>query len=239
MSKKPLIGVTLDAQEPGTYSRYPWYALREHYCSALVSAGALPLPLPHDLCLVDDYLHLIDGLMITGGGHDIDPALYGINERHPSVKLNPKRTSFEIEITRKALERNLPVFGICGGLQLLNVVLGGTLIQHIPDEVENCLDHYQKTPPHLSCHNVKVLENTILHHIVGNAEISVNSVHHQAVKDIGPKMKINALAPDGLIEGIESPDYRFCLGLQWHPEIIVSKHDSTIFKAFVESTRVT
>lgn len=237
MSKKPLIGVTLDAQEPGTYSKYPWYALRENYCSALVNAGAIPLPLPHDLSLVDNYLELMEGLMITGGGHDIDPALYGESERHSTVKLNPRRTAFEMDITRKALERNIPVFGICGGQQLLNVALGGTLVQHIPDEVKDCLDHYQKVNRHLPGHDVKILEDTILHQITEKTEFSVNSVHHQAVKNLGQGLKVNALSSDGIIEGIESPHYRFCLGLQWHPEFIVTEHDSTIFKAFVESAR--
>ncbi len=237
MSKKPLIGITLDSQEPGRYSRYPWYALRANYCSAIVNAGATPLPLPHELGSVDHYLDLIDGLMITGGGHDVDPTLYGASEIHPTTKINVRRTAFEMEITTKALERNIPVFGICGGMQLLNVALGGTLIQHIPDEVENCLVHSQETDRHSPCHNVRVLENTLFHEIVRQAEIPVNSVHHQAVKALGKNLNANTIAPDGLIEGIESPDYRFCMGLQWHPEFIVSEHDASVFKAFIESTR--
>lgn len=235
--KKPLIGVTLDSQEPGKYSRYPWYALRENYCTAILDKGATPLPLPHDLCSVDHYLELIDGLMVTGGGHDVDPALYGVAERHSTVKLSPKRTAFEMEITRKALEKNKPVFGICGGMQLLNVALGGSLIQHIPDEVDTSINHDQDHDRHDPCHNVSLLEDTILRKIIGQPEIEVNSIHHQAVKDLGKGTRVNALAPDGLVEGIESPDYRFCMGLQWHPEFIVGKHDCTIFTAFVESTR--
>lgn len=237
MSKKPLIGITLDSQEPGTYSNYPWYALRENYCTAIVNAGAIPFPLAHDLCLVEDYLDLIDGLMITGGGHDVDPFLYGSQERHPSVKLKPKRTSFEMEITRKSLEQNLPVFGICGGQQLLNVVLGGTLIQHIPDEIPDSVEHNQKIARHVPCHSVEIIENSFLHQIVKKLAFPVNSIHHQAVKSIGPRVKINALAPDGIIEGIESSDYRFCIGLQWHPEFIITEHDASVFKAFVEAAR--
>lgn len=236
MSKKPLIGVTLDAQEPGSYSNYPWYALRENYCSAIVDAGGVPISLAHDLCLVDDYLSLIDALMITGGGHDVDPALYGAQECHLTVKIKPRRTSFEMEITRKALEKNIPVLGICGGLQLVNVVLGGTLIQHIPDEVPGSLEHNKKKP-HDPCHTVKIAQNSQLHQIVESTEFPVNSVHHQAIKDVGPYAMVNALAPDGVIEGIESSKYRFCLGLQWHPEFIVTEHDGAIFKAFVDAAR--
>lgn len=237
MTKKPRIGITLDAQEPGGYSKYPWYALRENYCSVISDAGAVPLPLTHDLTLVDDYLSLIDALMITGGGHDVDPSLYGVHERHPTVTVKPKRTTFEMEITRLALEKNIPVLGICGGQQLLNVVLGGTLIQHIPAEVPQCLEHKQETPRHIPSHPVRIIKETFLHQIVRKEEFSVNSIHHQAVKDLGHGVVVNAIAPDGVIEGIESRDYQFCLGLQWHPEFIITDHDAAVFKAFIDATR--
>src|SRR5258708_39743217 len=128
MHKKPLIGITFDSQDPGQYSKYPWYALRENYCSSIADVGAIPFPLTHDIHLVDSYISLIDGLMITGGGHDIDPTLYGDMTCHPSVKIKAKRTNFELAITRAALDKNIPVLGICGGEQVINVVLGGTLI---------------------------------------------------------------------------------------------------------------
>ncbi len=236
MIKKPLIGITLDSRSPGGYSKYPWYALRENYCSSVTKAGGVPFPLTHDLSLVDDYLSLIDGLVITGGGHDIDPLLYGVQERHPKVVLNPQRTSFEMEITRVALDQNLPVLGICGGHQLLNVVLGGTLIQHIPDEIPHCLEHIQELPQHTTNHTIKILKGTFLHQITRREELSVNSTHHQAIKDLGNDLTVNAVASDDLIEGIEAPKYKFCLGLQWHPEFLITPQESTIFKAFIEAS---
>ena len=133
---QPVIGVTLDAEEPGGYSKLPWYALRQNYCEAVARAGGLPILLPHEPAQAAAYLDRIDGLVVTGGAFDVDPALFGAETRHSTVKLKTKRTAFEIEITKGALARNMPVLGICGGQQLLNVVLGGTLIQHIPDEVE-------------------------------------------------------------------------------------------------------
>jgi putative glutamine amidotransferase len=236
MRKKPFIGVTFDAQEGGSYSQFPWYVLRENYCSSVVNAGGIPIPLIHDLDLIEPYLTFLDGLVITGGGHDIDPTLYGVQERHPTVTLKPRRTSFEMEIAKCALKKNLPLLGICGGQQLINVALGGTLIQHIPDEVPHCLDHGQPHSRDNSSHPIRVLQGTRLYQILETEAFAVNSIHHQAVKDPAPGVVINALAPDGVIEGLEAPAYRFCLGLQWHPEFIVTPHDGAIFKAFVEAS---
>ena len=122
------------------------------------------------------------------------------------------------------------LLGICGGQQLLNVALGGSLIHHIPDEVEDALAHEQPNPRDQP---VAVTPGSLLHRICGCAELAVNSAHHQAAKAPGPGAKINAVAPDGMIEGIEAPDRRFCLGVQWHPEFAVSAGDEAIFDAFI------
>ncbi|MBX6746986.1 MAG: gamma-glutamyl-gamma-aminobutyrate hydrolase family protein, partial [Acetobacteraceae bacterium] len=118
MSKRPVIGVTLDAEEPGGYSKLPWYALRKNYFSALVDAGALPVALPHHPELAEAYLDEIDGLLVTGGAFDVDPSLYGGGPAHPTVTLKAGRTDFELAVTRGALRRDMPVLGICGGQQL-------------------------------------------------------------------------------------------------------------------------
>jgi putative glutamine amidotransferase len=230
---RPVVGVTLDSEPGGGYSRYPWYALRSNYCEALKAAGALPLPLPHEPELVSDYLQLIDGLVITGGAFDIDPALYGAETRHPTVRLKERRTRFEWEISRAALAADLPVLGICGGEQLLNVVLGGTLVQHIPDAVPAALAHEQPNPRHEPGHEVEILPGTLLHRITGRCRMAVNSAHHQAVDRVGEGVVVAARAPDGVIEAIEHPGYRFCLGVQWHPEFAIDPGDRAIFAAFV------
>ncbi|RYJ04171.1 MAG: gamma-glutamyl-gamma-aminobutyrate hydrolase family protein, partial [Acetobacteraceae bacterium] len=144
MRNRPIIGVTLDAEEPGGYSKLPWYALRKNYFSALAEAGALPVALPHQTELAEAYLDEIDGLMITGGAFDVDPSLYGGGETHPTVTLKANRTDFELAVTRGALARNMPVLGICGGEQLLAVALGGTLIQHIPDSIQTSIELYRR-----------------------------------------------------------------------------------------------
>jgi putative glutamine amidotransferase len=232
-----VIGLTLDHEPSGGWSKFPWYAIRENYCTAVRRAGGLPILLPHDPDSAAEYVDRIDGLIVTGGGFDIDPALFGATVRHPSVTTKDRRTAFELAATRGALARDMPVLGICGGQQLLNVALGGTLIQHIPDEVPNCLAHRQPNPRDEPGHDVRVVAGTFLHQVTGADWIAVNSSHHQAVKEAGPGVVIDAVAADGVVEGIEDPRRRFCLGLQWHPEFEIGESDRRIFRAFVEAAR--
>ena len=237
MRNRPIIGVTLDAEEPGGYSKLPWYALRKNYFSALAEAGALPVALPHQTELAEAYLDEIDGLMITGGAFDVDPSLYGGGETHPTVTLKANRTDFELAVTRGALARNMPVLGICGGEQLLAVALGGTLIQHIPDSIQTSIEHEQPNPRDQPGHEVAIAPDTLLARIIGKSRMAVNSAHHQAVATPGSGAVVNALAPDGVVEGLESASHRFALGVQWHPEYAVDPADPLIFAAFVAACR--
>ncbi len=233
----PLIGITLDSEEPGGYSKLPWYALRQNYCDAVAQAGGLPLPLPHHPDLAAAYLDRISGLVITGGAFDVDPALFGATTRHDTVKLKGRRTQFELAIVRGALDRDMPILGICGGEQLLAVALGGTLVQHIPDEVPDCLAHEQPNPRTEPGHDVHLTPGSLLARIAGRDSIPVNSAHHQAVKDVPAAITINARSSDGVIEGVEDPSRRFCMGVQWHPEYSISPADDAIFRAFIEACR--
>lgn len=233
----PIIGITLDAEKPGGYSKFPWYAVRENYAGAVSKAGGLPIMLPHEPELASYYLDKIDALIITGGAFDVDPALFGATSRHATVTTKDKRTAFELAVTRGALERDMPVLGICGGEQLLNVVLGGTLIQHIPDEIKNPLAHEQPNPRDEPGHDITIIAGTQLHRIVNRDKLAVNSAHHQAVKTVGAGVVINATASDGVIEGIEDPRQRFCLGVEWHPEFYLSDGDAAIFRALIAACR--
>ena len=230
---RPLIGVTLDAEQPGGWSRFPWYALRANYTDAVAGAGGLPVALPHDPALAAEMLDRLDGLVVTGGAFDVDPALYGATTVHATVTLKDRRTAAELALVQGALARNVPVLGICGGQQLLAVALGGTLIQHIPDAVPGALEHEQPNPRNEPGHPVAVVPGTLLHRIVGADTMQVNSAHHQAVASAGPSAVVNATAPDGVIEGVEDGRYRFALGLQWHPEFLIDPGDRRVFDAFI------
>ena len=234
---RPIVGITLDSEQPGGYSKFPWYAVRENYCGAIAQAGGLPVPLPHEPDIAESYLDTIDALVITGGAFDVDPSLFGDTTRHETVITKDRRTDFEIAVTSGAIERDMPVLGICGGQQLLNVVLGGTLIQHIPDEIKGALAHEQPNPRDQPGHAIKVTPGTLLHKITGTETMSVNSAHHQAVRTIGKGIVIDAVAPDGVIEGIEAPGKRFCLGVQWHPEFAIDPGDAKILRAFIDVAR--
>ena len=237
MRRRPVIGVTMDSEPPGGYSHYPWYAIRQNYVESITAAGGLPMALGHDAALASDYLDHIDALVVTGGAFDIDPALYGARERHTTITLKTARTTAEFALTEGALSRNLPVLGICGGQQLLAVILGGTLIQHIPDFVSDALAHEQTNPRHEAGHCVRITPGTMLHRIIGTTVMEVNSAHHQAVCDPGRFAVVNAVATDGVIEGIEDGRYQFCLGVQWHPEFAVDPHDRRIFEALIAACR--
>lgn len=237
MRSRPVIGITLDSEDTGGYSPFPWYALRQNYCHAVASAGGLPLALPHEPDLAEPYLERIHGLVVTGGAFDVDPALFGAAERHAAVKLKTRRTQFELAMIRGALARRMPILGICGGQQLLNVVLGGTLIQHIPDAVPDALAHEQSAPRDRPGHPVELVPGTLLSTIAGCLRAEVNSSHHQAVKDVAPGCVVNARAPDGVIEGIEDPRQPFCIGVQWHPEFTLGAADAALFTAFIEACR--
>ncbi len=234
---QPVIGLTLDAEPPGGYSKLPWYAIRENYCAAVVRAGGLPVLLPHEVEQADAYLDVIDGLIVTGGAFDVDPAIFGAGTRHTTVKTKDRRTQFELAVTRGALGKDRPVLGICGGEQLLNVALGGSLIQHIPDEVPGALAHEQQSPRHEPAHIVRFIEGTRLRQIAGAPDAPVNSTHHQAVKAPASGLVVDATAPDGVIEGIEDPRRRFCIGVQWHPEYAISDADRRLFDAFIAAAR--
>lgn len=235
---KTLIGLTLDLQKAGQYSNFPWYGLRQNYASSLSGFGAIPLALPY-ITDVSAYLNVIHGLLITGGDFDIDPAFYGESNIHPKTSKNAVRSHFEMELLREALKIDMPVLGICGGQQLLHVALGGTLVQHIPDFYRSDIQHEQPNPRDEVSHPVHIVTGTLLHKILQTEEFMVNSAHHQSAREPERKFHVivNARSPDGVIEGIESTKHTFCLGVQWHPEFLITDQDRLILKAFVTAAQ--
>ncbi len=287
--QKPVIGITLDLaqnSEKYRYASFPWYALRQNYADSVVKAGGVPLMIPYS----EDYdriLDLIDGLIIPGGDEDINPAMYGQEITSNRVKPNDARGTFEFKLLQKALERDMPFLGICNGMQLLNVVLGGTLIQDIPDyfasrhedgvilpihrlnqangfqseaaetymkyvrKDESCkirldhlkmgigiINHEQPAPKHIPSHIITIKPNTILAELAaGDTEFMVNSTHHQAVGKLGDGLIASAIAPDGIIEAIESTKHKFAVGVEWHPEYLLSGLDLKLFTMLVSYTK--
>jgi putative glutamine amidotransferase len=235
----PLIGITTSV----TVDKVPERAyVNGTYIRAVQAAGGIPLLLtPHFTPEVQAALwQRLDGLILTGGG-DIEPARFG-EPRHPSVDdVSPARDELELGLTRRAVTDDVPLFAICRGIQVLNVALGGSLVQDLPSEWPNALVHSQKAPRHEPTHPVKVMgEGTRLGRVLGSLELEVNSMHHQAIKRLGDGLREVAWAPDGVIEGVEmAGDDRFVLGVQWHPEELVG-HDQAarnLFAAIVDAAR--
>jgi putative glutamine amidotransferase len=184
----------------------------------------------------------IAGVLLTGGA-DVDPAFYG-QERHQSVEdAEPGRDEFEIDLARRALESNVPLLAICRGSQVLNVAAGGTLVQDIPSEITSEVVHSAGTPKDAVAHTVRVADGSALERALGPAlgdagVCAVNSRHHQSVGSVASRLSASAVAPDGVVEGIELPGARFCLGVQWHPENFWRTGEfRSLFEAFVSAAR--
>jgi putative glutamine amidotransferase len=246
MSKisRPLIGIVPDYKEgcPNGYSIRNYYALCINYVEMINQAGGSAIILTYDYNLIDFYLENLDGLMIVGGYFDIHPKRYGEEEIHPTVKLNDVREEFEFEIGSRFLETKIPVLGICNGMQLINVLHGGTVFQHLPDEGE-FIDHEQSHVEGFNSyctpyHEVEIAKDSQLFKIVGEEKIKTNSSHHQASKNVGLGLVASGHASDGIIEAIEKPNHPFCLGVQWHPEFNTSTADKKIFEAFVGAAKL-
>lgn len=233
--RKPIIGVNLDFEEKGGhYSRFPWHALRTHYFDVLSELGATPIGLPSTNMDIDSVLAIVDGLLMTGG-NDYDPSLYGEKNTTPDhSKIMTQRSLFDIKIVKSAIIKDTPVLGICGGMQAINIAFGGAIVQHIPHTVETDINHESRDATQVA-HTVSVEFDTLLHTIVQKETFEVNSFHHQALKTLGKGLRVNARAEDGIIEGIESTQHRFCMGVQWHPEYLVTISDKKIFEAFVKA----
>ena len=237
---RPAIGITPDAGEttprPGRPA-IPRYELKRVYSDAVLAAGGLPLVLPYsdDPTAAVDAVEICDGLVITGGAFDIPPEAYGAKPGEKLGRTMPSRTTWEQRLLHAALEAGIPVLGICGGMQLLAVELGGTLYQDIGSEIPNALNHEQPDDPRKPGHAVTVVPGSALARIVGAASLQVNSTHHQAVKDPG-RSSISAVAPDGVVEAIEVPG-KFAIGVEWHPELLEGKEHLALYRALVDRAR--
>ena len=256
--KQVVIGITCGRKENEAH-----FYLSQAYVKAVQEAGGLSVILPG--CAGQEemagLLCLIHGLILPGGG-DVDPVHFSEEPLPGLGEIDPTRDIFELNFTRLALAAGIPVLGICRGMQILNIALGGSIYQDIVTRIkerparkpcfrpgqdrsgflpsqglsEDCyLEHYQKAPRWHPTHKVKIAAGTILARIFGATECRVNSFHHQAVRQLAPGFIISALAVDGIIEGIESINHLFVLGLQWHPENLGEHH--VLFRALVKACK--
>jgi putative glutamine amidotransferase len=233
VTPRPRIGLTLDADEAGRR-----YALPASYVDAVLAAGGLPILLPHAQDAAAAYLALLDGLVVTGGAFDVPPELYGEARRPECGPTKPERTAFEKDLLEAALAARLPVLGVCGGMQLLNVVRGGTLYQDLAADA-GLAGHEQPAPKDVPSHQAVVAPGTHLAALVGEGPIPVNSTHHQAVKVAGQGVLVSARAADGVVEALELPDLPFAIGVQWHPEA-AGRHEArhlALYRGLVQAAR--
>jgi len=226
--KKPLIGVTSDYDNGRCMTGLA-------YCAAIEKAGGVPLAIPQleDASNVDRLVEILGGILVIGG-RDVPPERYGAERRPETRTVTPERDRFDFLIVEKAVSADVPVLSICYGIQLLNVVMGGDLYQDIASEIPGALRHSPREKENLR-HRVRIENGTKLRRILGVETLETNSSHHQAVKRTVPPMVPSAFAEDGVIEAIESTQHRFVIGIQWHPERLVSEEKHlAIFEAFVK-----
>jgi putative glutamine amidotransferase len=215
----------------------------EDYRQAILHVGGEPRILDPSMPL-EEAMAGIDGLLLTGGD-DVTPAHYGMPAHPSTVEAEPGRDEFEIALIAAARARELPIFAICRGVQVLNVACGGTLVQDIPSELPGALGHSLPVPPNQAytfAHEVWIEKDsllaTLMRERLTDDTVEVNSRHHQAVKDVATGFRVSATAPDGVIEAIEDPAALFCLGVQWHPENFFRTGEfRPLFEGFLEATK--
>jgi len=250
---KPLIGVCANyltddsaGLAAGIGAKYQeWQLLADDYIVAIERAGGVPviLPITQDIETLTPILQKLDGILFSGGS-DIDPNLYGEYPRFGLGAIEPRRDAHELRLAQKVLsEMNIPVLGICRGMQLLTVATGGTLYQDLATQKPDGINHsVPKSIRHHAYHSVQMEIGSLLYNIFQGDDLRVNSFHHQAVKELGKGFKPTMIAPDGIIEGMEWEEpNRFVVAVQWHPEMMEEKVDTIrpIFTAFVEASKMT
>ncbi len=233
---QPIIAIPLCHDWQGAGKFY----MHQPYVDRILAAGGIPLMMPFlNSEQLRQVLAGVHGVLLPGG-IDIDASLFG-QEPHPQCgEINPLWDAMDVATIRQARQNELPVFAICRGIQILNVALGGTLVQDIPSQIPRAIKHSQQAPRWHGTHGVSINSQGILSRLLGNASVMVNSFHHQAVGMVAPGFAATAYAADGVIEGIESITGSFALGVQWHPELMVEQHPNMqcLFNEFVAQAKL-
>jgi gamma-glutamyl-gamma-aminobutyrate hydrolase PuuD len=229
--QRPIIGITSYAEQArwGQWD-LPAALIPLSYVHAIDAAGGRALLVPPSDNGVEETLDALDGILLSGGG-DLDPATYGADPHEETAGVRAERDRSELALLQGALARDMPVLAVCRGSQVLNVVRGGDLVQHLPEVVGD--QKHKETPGVFSEHDVEISSDSRLGRVVGERQ-TVKSSHHQGFGRIGDGLVVTARADDGTIEGIEDPSHRFALGVLWHPE---EGEDAALFEALVEEAR--
>ncbi|HEV2529789.1 MAG TPA: gamma-glutamyl-gamma-aminobutyrate hydrolase family protein [Thermomicrobiales bacterium] len=238
LTRRPVIGIPADyTAVTNNESWHPRWQLNQTYVDAVVDAGGLPLILPMAPEPPDQLIGMLDGLILSGGG-DMDPARYGHEVRPECGPVTPERDDLELRMFAAARGAGLPVLGICRGHQVINVALGGTLVQDIPSQAPSEQQHNQ----HLAgfarddvSHRVRLEPGSRLAEIYGTSEVQTNTYHHQAIDSLGAGLVVTGRADDGTIESVETTEGSFLVAVQWHPETLYRRHTehASIFRAFI------
>jgi putative glutamine amidotransferase len=241
-TKKPIIGISTSLLmiDNGCFRGRERIIVGQDYVRSILFAGGTPIVLPilSDQEQIEQQIELIDGLLLSGGC-DVHPHFYK-EEPHPLLQdLCPERDLHEIQLVQLAHQSRKPILGICRGAQLLNVAFGGTLYQDVSLHSNQVYQHIQQAQVHVAAHEIKILEHSILKKTMEVSHTTINSFHHQSVKKVAPGFRINAVAGDGIIEGIEKEDSSFIIGVQWHPELMADKQEETrkLFEGLVKASQ--
>ncbi len=246
LNYRPIIGVPCRCDTSGLYPGRPVNAQNTAYTNSILQSGGVPILIPVEVTgnLLATLLNQVDGVLFTGGG-DVDPSFY--NE-HPVVDnlsdIQLERDHQELELIKMAIDQEKPFFAICRGVQVMNVAGGGTLYQDLATQNPNIIRHDfyysdDQLPRNYIAHDIQLEEASLLHKILQSDTVGVNSLHHQAIKDVGPVLKATGRSSDGVVEVLEIPDHPFALGVQWHPEELFVEYESArkMFAAFIDASR--
>ncbi|OLR26830.1 gamma-glutamyl-gamma-aminobutyrate hydrolase family protein [Bacillus cereus] len=242
MKKKPIIGISASViiDSGGIFPGYRRSYVNEDYVNSVLQNGGIPfiIPVHTNMEVIKKQISLIDGLILSGG-HDVSPFSYNEEPQQKLGDIFPERDYFDFSLIKIAKNKNIPILGICRGAQIINVYHGGTMYQDLSYMEGDTLKHWQVHTPELATHSIYIKKYSMLHSILGEEKLAVNSFHHQTIKEVPSNFEIVATAKDSVIEAIECKDYAFLLGIQWHPEMLYQniKVMNNLFSALINKAQ--